>query len=382
MGVSTLRVNLSEADIRALIKGDTDEDRALACYRLCRRIDTVTLTDEERAYAEQILQIVVTGAAERVRRALAVTLKASPNLPPEIAAKLARDIESIAVPLLESSPVLNDEDLVEILESAEPARQYAIARRETLSETVTTALCNFAVDGAIIEALHNGGAEFNDVGMTRALDRFPTARALQEAMVERPILPVLVSEKLAARLTGELFDRLVEKHAMPPQMAIDLATNTRERAGIDLIAQAGLQADMKRYVQQLHLNGRLTPSFVLRALCQGEVRLVEYAFAELAGIPHNKAWLLVHDGGTMGLRAIFERANMPPSLYPAFRAAIEVLHETEFDGTADDRIRFRKRMIERVLTRFQSIPDEDLNYLLEKLDYVREEAEEKRVAVG
>ncbi|MCZ8209324.1 MAG: DUF2336 domain-containing protein [Aquidulcibacter sp.] len=382
MGVSTLRVNLSEADIRALIKGDTDEDRALACYRLCRRIDTVTLTDEERAYAEQILQIVVTGAAERVRRALAVTLKASPNLPPEIAAKLARDIESIAVPLLESSPVLNDEDLVEILESVEPARQYAIARRETLSETVTTALCNFAVDGAIIEALHNGGAEFNDVGMTRALDRFPTARALQEAMVERPILPVLVSEKLAARLTGELFDRLVEKHAMPPQMAIDLATNTRERAGIDLIAQAGLQADMKRYVQQLHLNGRLTPSFVLRALCQGEVRLVEYAFAELAGIPHNKAWLLVHDGGTMGLRAIFERANMPPSLYPAFRAAIEVLHETEFDGTADDRIRFRKRMIERVLTRFQSIPDEDLNYLLEKLDYVREEAEEKRVAVG
>lgn len=382
MGVSTLRVNLSEADIRALIKGDTDEDRALACYRLCRRIDTVTLTDEEREYAEQILQIVVAGAAERVRRALAVTLKASPNLPSEIAAKLARDIESIAVPLLESSPVLSDEDLVEILESAEPARQYAIARRDTLSEVVTTALCTHAVDGAIIEALNNEGAQFNEVGMTRALDRYPTVKALQEAMVERPILPVLVSEKLAARLTGELFDRLVEKHAMPPQMAIDLATNTRERAGIDLIAQAGLQSDMKRYVQQLHLNGRLTASFVLRALCQGEVRLVEYAFAELAGIAHNKAWLLVHDGGTMGMRAIFERANMPPSLYPAFRAAIEVLHETEFDGTADDRIRFRKRMIERVLTRFQSIPEEDLNYLLEKLDYVREEAEEKRVAVG
>lgn len=382
MGVSTLRVNLSEADIRALIKGDTDEDRALACYRLCRRIDTVTLTDEERAYAEQILQIVVNGAAERVRRALAVTLKASPNLPPEIASRLARDIDSIALPLLESSPVLSDEDLVEILESAEPARQYAIARRESLSESVTTALCTYGVDGAIIEALHNDGAEFNDVGMTRALDRFPTVHALKVAMVERPILPVLVSEKLAARLTGELFDRLVEKHAMPPQMAIDLATNTRERAGIDLIAQAGLQADMKRYIQQLHLNGRLTPSFVLRALCQGEVRLVEYAFAELAGVPHNKAWLLVHDGGTMGLRAIFERASMPPSLYPAFRAAIEVLHETEFDGTVDDRTRFRKRMIERVLTRFQSIPDEDLNYLLEKLDYVREEAEEKRLAAG
>ena len=143
-------------------------------------------------------------------------------------------------------------------------------------------------------------------------------------------------------------------------------------------ANCGLQADMQRFVQQLHLNGRLTPSFVLRALCQGEVRLVEHAFAELSGIAHNKAWLLVHDGGAMGLRAVFERSGMPPSIYPAFRAAIDVLHETEFDGSREDRIRFRKRMIERVLTRFQSIPQADLDYLLEKLDYAREETEQDR----
>jgi uncharacterized protein (DUF2336 family) len=378
MGVSGLRVNLSEADIRSLVKGDTDEDRALACYRLCRRIDTVDLTEQERVFAEQILKIVVDGAAERVRRALAVTLKTSHNLPPEIAGRLARDIDAVALPILENSPVLSDEDIVDILESAEPARQYAIARRASLSETVTDALCTYGTDGAITMALGNEQAAFGAKGLTKALDRFPTAKEMQAAMVDRPILPLIVAEKMAARLTGELFDRLVEKHAMPPQMAIDLASRTRERAGVDLIAQAGLQADMQRFVQQLHLNGRLTPSFILRALCQGEVRLVEHAFAELAGIPHNKAWLLVHDGGAMGLRAVFERAGMPPSLYPAFRASIDVLHETEFDGSEEDRMRFRKRMIERVLTRFQSIPQDDLDYLLEKLDYAREETEETR----
>jgi uncharacterized protein (DUF2336 family) len=378
MGVSALRVNLSEADIRSLVKGDTDEDRALACYRLCRRIDTVDLSDQERAFSEQILKIVVDGAAERVRRALAVTLKSSNNLPPEIANRLARDIEAVALPILENSPVLSDAELAEILESAEPARQYAIAKRATLSETVTEALCNFGTDGAITVALGNEQAAFGAIGLSKAIDRFPSAKEMQEAIVERPVLPLNVAEKLAARLTGELFDRLVEKHAMPPQMAIDLATRTRERAGIDLISQAGLQADMQRFVQQLHLNGRLTPSFVLRALCQGEVRLVEHAFAELSGIAHNKAWLLVHDGGAMGLRAVFDRSGMTPSLYPAFRAAIDVLHETEFDGSIEDRSRFRKRMIERVLTRFQSIPQEDLDYLLDKLDYEREETVQDR----
>jgi uncharacterized protein (DUF2336 family) len=384
MGVSALRVNLSEADIRSLVKGDTDEDRALACYRLCRRIDQVDLSDDERVFSEQILKIVVDGAAERVRRALAVTLKSSNNLPPEIAARLARDIDSVAIPVLENSPVLSDEDLAEILESAEPARQYAIARRATLSETVTDALCAHGVDSAITLALGNQGATFGATGLTTAMDRFPTHNEMLQAVIDRPMLPLIVSEKMAARLTGELFDRLVEKHAMPPQLAIELANNTRERAGVDLIAQAGLQSDMQRFVQQMQLNGRLTPSFVLRALCQGEVRLVEHAFAELSGIAHNKAWLLVHDGGTMGLRAVFERSGMPPSLYPAFRAAIDVLHETEFDGSNEDRNRFRKRMIERVLTRFQSIPQDDLDYLLEKLDYEREESLEttRKLAVG
>ena len=180
MGVSTLRVNLSEADIRSLVKGDTDEDRALACYRLCRRIDTHELSDDERTFSEQILKIVVDGAAERVRRALAVTLKASHNLPPEIASRLARDIESVALPILESSPVLTDEDIAEILVSAEPARQYAIAKRATLSQTVTDALCTYGTDGAITMALGNEQAAFSGKGFVTAIDRFPSAKRSEE----------------------------------------------------------------------------------------------------------------------------------------------------------------------------------------------------------
>lgn len=369
MGVSTLRVNLSENDIRSLIKGDTDEDKALACYRLCRHIDSVEIGENERNFAEEILRLVVNGAAERVRRALAVTLKSSNNLPSDVAAKLARDIESIALPILENSPMITDEDLVEILEAAEPARQIAIAKRSNLSQDVTDAICEHGIAMAITTALKNLNADFSEQGMNTAIDRYPTAAEIAEAMIDRPILPLNVAEKIAGRFSGQIFDKLVENHALPPQMAIDLAANTRERASIDLIAQAGMQADILRFVQQLSLNGKLTPSFILRALCQGEVRLVEFALAELAGIAHEKAWLLVHDGGQLGLRAIFDRAGMPTNLYPAFRTAIDVLHETEFDGSMEDRRRFKRRMIERVLTRFQAIPEDDLKYLLEKLDH-------------
>jgi uncharacterized protein (DUF2336 family) len=169
-------------------------------------------------------------------------------------------------------------------------------------------------------------------------------------------------------VTGELFDHLVNNHELPPQIAIDLAMGARERATLDIVEQAARQRDLPKFVQQLNLNGRLTPSLLMRALCMGQVDFVEYAMAELGGVSHQRMWLLMHDSGPLGLKAAFDRAGLPPRLYPSFRAAIEVYHSIDREGVARDRITFRRRMLERTLTLFQSVPKDDLDYLLEKLD--------------
>ena len=77
---------------------------------------------------------------------------------------------------------------------------------------------------------------------------------------------------------------------------------------------------------------------------------------------------MIHDSGPLGLKAAFDRAGLPPRLFPSFRAAVEVFHQMEREGSASDRIVFRRRMLERTLTLFQSIPKDDVDYLLEKLD--------------
>lgn len=121
-------------------------------------------------------------------------------------------------------------------------------------------------------------------------------------------------------------------------------------------------------MQQLNLNGRLSPSLIMRGLCMGHMEFVEHALAELAGIPHGRMWLLIHDSGPLGLKSAFERSGLPPRLYPSFRAAVDVFHSIEREGASSDRIVFRKRMLERTLTLFKSVPKDDLDYLLEKLD--------------
>ncbi|MBI1250923.1 MAG: DUF2336 domain-containing protein [Alphaproteobacteria bacterium] len=368
MSVVTMRATLTDADIRTLVKGVTEDERAQAAHKLCRCIDDMELSDAERAHAREVLNIMAADAAVLVRRALAVALKNSPKLPRDVANKLAQDIDAIALPVIMNSPSLTDDDLVAIVCASPPSKQVAVASRPALSTTVTGAIAEHGAPAAIERALANDNAVFDATGYTTALDRFPEISSVTAAMAHRKVLPLGVTEKLVALVTGDVFDHLVNHHELPPQVAIDIALGARERATIDLIEQAALQEDIESFVRQINVHGRLTPSLLMRALCLGQMPFVEYALAELSGLAHTRIWLMMHDNGPLGLKAAFDRAGLPPRLFPPFRAAIDVYHQLERDESIANKSLFRVRMIERVLTLFQSIPREDLDYLLEKLN--------------
>ncbi len=374
MTVQSMRPELSEADIVRLMKGETSEERASVAHRLCRRIAIDMLSDEERIFAEEIIAILSEDTAELVRRTLAVTLRNSPRLPHDVALKLAQDVESVAIPLLEHSPVFTDEDLIELVLAVTSAKQAAIAGRATISMPLTEVICEHGGQAAVETVAANAGAEFSDKAYDDTITRFPANAELHESIILRDHVPVHIAEKMVSLVSGAVFDMLINRHELPAQMAIDLAAGARERATIDLVEQAGRTSDMPRFVQQLNLNGRLTHSLIMRALCVGHMPFVEYALAELSGVPHARVWLMIHDAGPLGLQAIFDRAGLHRKMLPAFRAGVKVFHELELDGESNDKARFRMRMIERVLTQFQAIPKEDLDYLLEKLDAYAEQS--------
>jgi uncharacterized protein (DUF2336 family) len=366
--MNTTRSALSDGDIRLLVKGAEPEERAMVAHRLCRHMDRANLTDEERAEAHKILRLMARDAAEQVRRALAVTLKASPLIPRDVANRLARDVESIAVPMLNYSPVFSDEDLAEIVRIGGPVRQSAVARRPELPETVTGAIAEFAAPEAVRIACENKTARFNEKGLQTAIDRFEASETVLASIALRNALPASVSERLVTLITGELRERLIAAHDVTPQTALAVAIGTRERASLDLVEQASRAADLPAFVAHLRRGQRLTASLLLRALANGQMTFFEWGLAELSGVPHHRTWLMVHDAGDLGLKAIYERAGLPGRLLPAFRAAVDAFHAMDFDGRPDDLQRFQRRMLERFLSQPQSMSAEDTDYLLDKMD--------------
>jgi uncharacterized protein (DUF2336 family) len=374
--MATTRTALTDEDIRTLVKGATPDERALAARKLCQNMGRAPLSDEDRALAGDILRVMAADAAELVRKAIAETLMASDVVPRDVAVRLARDVEAVSLPILACSPAFTDADLAEIVRLGGPVRQVAIARRPTLSQTVTDTLAEHGGERAVSTACANPGAEFGEGGLQRVIDRFEASERVLAAVAYRNALPLSVTERLVSLVSGQVREHLITHHAISPEAALEIATGAAERATVDLVDQAGRAADVKAFVTHLRIEKRLTASLLLRALAHGHMTFFEHGLAELAGVPHHRTWLMIHDAGPLGLRAIYERAGMPARLFPAFRAAVDTFHSMDFDGGPKDQARFQERMLQRFLTQPEAAAREDVDYLLDRMGQMAAEARE------
>jgi len=374
--MATTRSALTDEDIRTLVKGATPDERALAARKLCSTMDRAPLSDEDRALAADILRVMAADAAELVRKAIADTLMSSPVVPRDVAVKLARDVEAVCLPMLAFSPAFTDDDLAEIVRLGGPVRQVAIAKRPVLSRTVTDTLAEHGGERAVATACANPAADFGEAGLQRIVDRFEVSERVLAAVAYRNALPLSITERLIGMVGDKVRDHLITHHAVTAQAALEIATGAAERATVDIVDQAGRTADVKGLVIHLNTQRRLTASLLLRALAHGHMTFFEWGVAELAGVPHHRTWLMIHDAGPLGLRAIYERAGLPARLFPAFRAAVDTFHAMEFDGGPRDQERFQERMLQRFLTQPQAAAREDVDYLLDRMGRAAAEAQD------
>jgi uncharacterized protein (DUF2336 family) len=363
-----MTTTLTEADVVRLLTDPSGDTRAVTAEKIAKGLGSSALTNRERELAIEIVREMVKDAEVRVREALSRNLKSSHDLPHDVALLLARDVESVALPVLEFSTVLTDEDLVDIVRRSNGSKQVAVARRKTVSAIVVDALIESKNGEAVATLVGNEGADLSEAALQRVIDSYGGEQAVQGSLVQRRDLPITVAERLVALVSESLREYLVTHHELPAAVATDLVLESRERATVSLLPPGAQSEDVEQLVHQLRVNGRLTPSLMLRSLCMGDMQLFEASLAALARTSTDNARILIHDGGNLGLKSLYMRAGLPERLYPAFRVAVDVWAETEFDGLDRDRERHVCRMIERILTQFEDVGQENLEYLLKKLN--------------
>ena len=367
-------MQLTGEDVAKLMANPSGEVRAETTAKIAAQFDAQALSPSERRIAEEIFRTLVRDTEVLVREALATHLKSTPDLPHDVALALARDVDTVALPMLKFSEVLRDEDLIEILRGQEPAKQVAIARRPGVSEPVSDALIDTGNEKAVARLVANEGAKLTEQALGRVMTEYEESAAVYDSLARRPNMPASISAQLVEALSERLREFMEQKHDISPDVASNLILQARERAIMSLVEYGSTDTELENLIEQLDHNGRLTASLLLRALCVGDLNFFERAMAKLAALPLQNARILIHDQGQLGLESIAIKAELSKRLFPAFRAGIELAHETDYDGGPNDRARFIERMLERILTQFEDpqsrLTQEDIDYLMGKLEQV------------
>ena len=360
-----MRRKLSIQDVQRLMAHPSGTARAEVAEKVAQQFESVDLSPRERELAREVLGYLVHDVAITVREALSDSLKDMPGAPRGIVLELARDLDEVAIPVLRNSPVLTDEDLVGLVTYGSPAKQCAIASRPSVNSAVSEAIVSQGDRTAVLTLVANEGAIIDEAAAGMLAERYPDDREVVEPVVARSDVPALLIEKLISQVSENLRDYLVNTHSLDTRTAGILEAQARERSTAEAVTRMS-DIDLRKLVDQLAENQRLTGSLILRLGCQGEMRFVEASMARLTDVPEVRIWRLIHDVGALGFRAVYARAGMPEALYPAFRVMLDAFHR-EKAASVFDQERYRATVVKGLLSSYDTLQGGDFDALMDQL---------------
>ncbi len=275
-----------------------DRDEAVR-EKLARKIELLLpeLDADQQAqaykYLVEVIEILAQDQVIRVRQIVAETLQEVASAPSHVIRRLARDVaEVVACPVLEFSPLLSDQDLLEIIESGgDSGRLSAISRRQGVGAQVTDAIVATQDEGAISALLDNGSAQIREEALDGLVAAAIEVSAWQEPLVRRPRLPASAVRKLAAFVASSLLDLLKARHDLDRETARLVAREVERRIedAAKEAAQKGIETaageTAEKRATRMFEAGELDDQVLIRALNGGDRDLVRHGLALRADLP-------------------------------------------------------------------------------------------------
>jgi uncharacterized protein (DUF2336 family) len=322
------------------------EELLIAITDLCDSAQNVGALDADsvQALLHEIFMCLVVEAERDIRRRLAEKLAGSAWAPRALINVLALDDIEIARPIIASSPVLNDGDLVRLLVEATIEHQIEVARRPRIGAPVVEAILEREEPAVLTALAANDSAAVSTQAMARLVEtsrrvtslRAPLARhsqltadlakrlygwvgqALRSELASRFQIDVQALDAVIAEAVSDSHEPLVET---PPPL-------TRERA-------AEREEMEKRLISKLNDSGQLRPGYLLRALREERLTLFQAALCELGGFTAEQVRTAIDSDKPELLALACSSVGVDRSVFPTILTLVRELNGGRPAGEID-----------------------------------------------
>ncbi len=325
-------MNIDRADIELLVREPSAAMRGRIAQKITTGYNSGLFNESEHRLATEIFRLLLKDTEARVRKVLAEELKQNLQVPRDVVWALANDVAEVAVPVLEHSYVLSEEDLITLISATRDTEKLvAMAKRESISRELAHALIETRHHAVARTVIANPGATLAETTLELILEDFARDHSVLEQLVFRGGLSPAFAEKLFALVSDTLKKQLTKKYRLSRQLVDDAADRARETSTLQFLSPWMSQQEINGLIDQMHRNKRLTDSVIIRSLCIGDLRFFESAIAKRTGIPASNARILILDPGPLGFKALYASCQLPPDFYEAVHTMLKLaLDETEY----------------------------------------------------
>ncbi len=258
--------------------------------------------------------------APKVRLALAEALADSDDAPRAVVLPLAEDQPEIAAHVVLRSPVLMDADLVDLAAKGSDVTRTLIAHRAFVSRPVSAALVEVGEAADVLALLENEGAAISRRSLTRIAERFGHDAEIRALLLDREDLPSDARHALVEKIGTALAGFGLIQAAVGTNRVERITREACDVATIGMVADVAL-AEMPALVEHLRLSGKLTPVFLMHALCTGRAEFFAAAIVNLSGQAERRVRSILSDGREAAVRVLYEAAGLGSDISALFAEA-------------------------------------------------------------
>jgi uncharacterized protein (DUF2336 family) len=277
------------SDLLALARNPSTEARQRLLLGVVALCDACPPSGEVSPVLSEIFLTLARQAERDIRKVLSEKLAHAEWAPAALVNVLALDEIEIARPILECSPILQDEDLLRVLLQASLEHQIAVARRPQLSGRVADAVIDQAEPAVLMALTTNRTAEISADGVRRLVEHSRRIAALRGPLTRHPLLTEALAGELYQWVGVALRQAIAARFTVDEQAlgaAVHDAVQGAMRPGEaepDPVDQGDRDEMERRLIDKLQSAGQLRAGLLIRAVREKRLSLFAHGLAALGG---------------------------------------------------------------------------------------------------
>lgn len=370
-----MTAQIDASEVQRLVGALSADNKTAVAAEVGRMMNRSGMSAREMKVALELVDQLIADSVATVRQSLAEHIAQSPMLPRPMIERLIADVDSVALPIVRLSSVLDDTVLLEQLERGDDF-QVAVAGRENVSAIVSERIVSVGTEQAVGTLVRNASADVQAGALSHAMDRFPESTDVMGAVAARPGLPLEIAERIVSLTVSEqcvrtvsdlMMDTLVRRNDLPQVLAEDIFVHGLERSIASVIKDSDDIAEVQALAQRMKADGRLSTSLLLRVLAGGDQQFFMAGMMALSGWQEQRVKGAIDGAGLDGFRRLYDATKLEPMMFHAFRVARDEVNSASSRKGGMDEPTFIRRIVSRISDEYSNISPTGLEEVLARL---------------